>query len=237
MLTYGILVKDELDYLQKLLPSILEYKHSDDKVIVLIDEIKTPRALQDYLTQFPSVRVESYLFQRDFSAMRNHLKGLCETEWMFQIDCDEIPHKKLTSNLHQFLQDCDVNVDAVSVPRINTYEGMTEEFIEENYLNAVKNDEDWYFWPDYQARICRCKDKINWKGDIHEGLTGFNELISLVAEEENALLHHKSLSRQKSQTEFYRTFENHLKLERQLIDGRKKFQNELETIRKRFGVE
>jgi len=237
MLTYGVLVKDELDYLQQLLPRLLDNKHEAHNIMVLVDEVKTPDSVLDYLLNFPEVRVESFLFQRDFSAMRNYFKELCETEWMFQIDCDELPSIHLMESLNNILLDIDDVVDAIALPRINTYEGLTDEYIEEEYLQVVRNDRDWYFWPDYQYRLCRCVKAVEWKGDIHETLTGFRDTLQMPQEEHYAILHHKTFSRQQSQTEFYRTFENHVKLETTLKENRKTFSKQLEAMRQRFGIQ
>ncbi len=237
MLTYGILVKDELDYLQQLLPRLIENKHKADKIMVLVDEVKTPDEVLNYLSDFSQVRVEAFRFQRDFSAMRNYFKELCETQWMFQIDCDELPSIHLIRSLNDILLHIGNEVDAIALPRINTYEGLTEEYIEEEYLQVVRNDRDWYFWPDYQYRLCRCVKAVAWKGDIHETLTGFRDTLLLPQEEDYAILHHKTFSRQQSQTEFYRTFENHVKLETTLKEKRKHFSKQLEALRERFGIQ
>ena len=77
----------------------------------MVDTEQTPQAIITYLDDYPEVIVDEYRFQRDFAAMRNFFLERCETEWMFQIDCDEIPNPKLMGMIHETLSGLDDTVD------------------------------------------------------------------------------------------------------------------------------
>ena len=234
MLTYGVIVKDEQDYLESLIPHLLEHKHPEHQVRVLVDTEQTPQAIITYLDDYPEVIVDEYRFQRDFAAMRNFFLERCETEWMFQIDCDEIPNPVLMSMIHEFLCGLDDTVEVVSNPRINTFSDMTHEYEQELYLELERNENGWYHWPDYQYRIVRCASSCQWDGVVHEGLQYSGECVHLQQHEDFSLLHHKGLEKQKRQTVFYETFDEHNELADFLLQRRKNFKEQLEQMRKRF---
>lgn len=234
MLTYGVIVKDEQEYLEQLIPHLLQHKHPTHTVRVLIDVEQTPKGIIEYLSSQPEVIVDEYLFQRDFAAMRNFFLERCDTEWMFQIDCDEIPNPVLMGMLHEFISKAPPTVEVISNPRINTYADMTSEYQTELYLEVEQNEQGWYHWPDYQYRIVRCASSCLWEGVVHEGLKYAGECIHLMAHEDFSLLHHKGLEKQKRQSEFYETFDEHNELADFLLQRRKNFKTQLEQIRKRF---
>ena len=89
------------------------------------------------------------------------------------------------------------------VPRVNTVEGLTQEYIEKWRWNV--NDKGWVNWPDYQIRIWKNKPEISWTNKVHEVLKGFESYAPLPSEERLALYHPKQIERQVKQNDYYNT--------------------------------
>jgi len=88
------------------------------------------------------------------------------------------------------------------VPRINTVEGLTEDYVKRwrwNLQNGRVN------FPDYQWRIWKNTKKIRWINKVHERLDGFETYAALPAEDEFCLFHPKDIERQERQNNFYET--------------------------------
>lgn len=60
-------------------------------------------------------------------------------------------------------------------------------------------------FPDYQSRIYRRTSEIEWKGNVHETIVGYNTLTFLPAEESYSLYHPKDIERQERQNQYYET--------------------------------
>jgi hypothetical protein len=93
-------------------------------------------------------------------------------------------------------------VDLYYVPRINTVSGITQEYIQRwgwKYENNRVN------WPDYQTRIYRNSPEIQWKNKVHEVIEGYKQFTVLPAVDELALIHPKTIEKQRNQNEFYKT--------------------------------
>ena len=89
------------------------------------------------------------------------------------------------------------------VPRVNTVDGLTDEHISKWGWNV--NDSGWVNWPDYQWRIYKNSDDINWVNKVHEKLEGFKTYAPLPQIESMALYHPKDIERQEKQNEYYDT--------------------------------
>ena len=95
------------------------------------------------------------------------------------------------------------SVDALRVPRVNTVEGLTQEYIQK-WRWAV-DSRGRVNWPDPQWRIYKNNGKIQWKNKVHEVLDGYETHSILPLEEEFALEHHKDIKRQEKQNNYYDT--------------------------------
>ena len=83
--------------------------------------------------------------------MKNHLTSLCNGDYIYQIDADEIVNEYILLALPQLLEANDI--DVLRVPRINTVSGLTQEHI--NKWGWRVNNKGWVNFPDYQWRIYR----------------------------------------------------------------------------------
>ena len=149
-----------------------------------------------------NIRVISYSLNNDFASFKNNLKDNANGIFIFQIDADEIPSEYLVENLSDFIE-YNKDVDLFFVPRINTVSGLTPDHIKKWGWNVSQNG--WVNFPDYQTRIYRRTSEIEWVGNVHERIVGYNTLSVLPAEEDYCLYHPKQIERQEKQNAYYDT--------------------------------
>ena len=131
--------------------------------------------------------------------MKNKLTSLCNGDYIYQIDADEMVNEYVLRLLPQVLEQNDV--DVLMVSRINTVEGITQEHI--NKWGWKVTDQGWINFPDPQFRVYRNDEKIKWKNKVHEVLEGYKTISHLPTEKEWCLIHEKSIERQEKQNKFY----------------------------------
>ncbi len=93
------------------------------------------------------------------------------------------------------------NVDIIFVPRVNTVNGLTEAHIQQWGWRV--DEKGWINWPDYQTRIYKNTNDVEWFGKVHERITGYNTFSNFPAEEQFCLYHHKQIEKQEKQNKFY----------------------------------
>jgi len=76
------------------------------------------------------------------------------------------------------------------------------------YIIEETNDKIKYYkpinaWPDYQTRIYRRTDAVEWRNKVHERITGYSTFANFPAQEEWSLYHIKSLKKQIKQNNYY----------------------------------
>ena len=215
-ISYGITVYNEHKELDNLLFHLSKYIREEDEVVVTQDTSKVGEKsiVQDefyaiekvlekyeYGTYFQprQLKVSTFHFTKDFSALKNYTKSICSGDYIFHIDADEIPNQILLEQLPTILEINDT--DLVWVPRINTVEGITD-----FHLNLWKwrvTEQGWINFPDYQARIFRNTDDIKWIKPVHEVIDGAKTYSHLPPHEELTLRHDKDIKKQEIQNKLY----------------------------------
>jgi hypothetical protein len=198
-ISYAITVCNELEEIKRLVPFLLEHKRPEDEIVILWDENGNSK-VWEYLISIPEPRHFRDYFNKNFSEWKNKLSSVCEGDYIFQIDADEIPNDNLIENLPTILEN---NVDVILVPRVNTVQGITPQHIQA--WGWKQNDKGWIQWPDFQWRIYKNDPKIKWKNKIHEILDGFKTYSNLPEVEEYAIYHPKTIEKQEKQNSFYNT--------------------------------
>jgi hypothetical protein len=203
-ISYAITVCNEFVEIQKLIPFLLKHKRHEDEIVVLYDSKNGDNRVEEFL-RAKSINAEFQWFKDEFDGhfadWKNKLNSFCGGDYIFQIDADEIPNEVLIENLPEILKGNDV--DVILVPRVNTVEGLTDEHIQKWGWNV--DEKGWVNWPDFQYRIYKNSDDINWKNKVHEVLEGFKSISHLPMEEDLALYHPKEIKRQEKQNEYYDT--------------------------------
>ena len=203
-ISYAITVCNELEEIQELIKFLLEYKRDDDEIVVTYDSNNGSEVVLDYL-KYSSVHGQfnwhPFIFDNNFSTLKNYTKKNCSGDYVFHIDADEIPHENLVGILPETLETNDV--DLIWIPRVNTVEGLTQEHI--NKWRWSVSDKGWINYPDYQARIFRNSPEIRWVRSVHEIIEGAKKYSHLPPVEELGLYHPKTIEKQEKQNALYTT--------------------------------
>lgn len=202
-ISYAITVKDEINELTKLLNFLQLHIREEDEIVIQYDKDGATKQVKDYLKivgkMHKNHKVVSFPLNKDFATFKNNLKENCTKDYIFQIDADEIPHEALIEYLPQVLETNPV--DVVFVPRVNTVEGITQHHIFK--WNWRVNEKGWVNFPDYQMRIYKRTDEVQWMNKVHERITGYTTFSNFPAEEHWSLYHPKDIKRQEKQNKFY----------------------------------
>ncbi len=204
-ISYAITVCNELEELTTLLNFLQLHITENDEIIIQYDLSSVTTEVRDFLKIIEKLHenhiVIGFPLNKDFATFKNNLKSHCSKSYIFQIDADEIPNEFLVKSLPIVLERNPV--DLIFVPRINTVEGITDEHIKKWGWRV--NEKGWINWADYQSRIYRNTEDIEWMNKVHEQITGYSTVSNLPALEEWSLYHHKKISKQEKQNDFYET--------------------------------
>ena len=203
-ISYAVTVCNEFTEIQKLIPYLLDNIRPEDEIVILYDSKNGDEKVEEYLrakSVNPSYSWHSGEFDGHFANWKNKLTDLCNGDYIFQIDADEIPNEELIQNLPQILE---MNsVDVILVPRVNLVDGLTDEYIQKWKWNV--DDKGRVNWPDPQWRVYKKSESIRWINKVHEKLDGYDTISNLPWVEELALFHHKDIEKQIKQNDYYDT--------------------------------
>jgi len=209
-ISYAITACNEHVELERLLGQLNEHLRPEDEIVVQLDhgatkEVEKVAIKYNIGTKYDYHRVW-YPLNNDFASFKNHLKGICKNDYIFQIDADEYLSDTLILNLPDILE-INPEVDIYAVPRINTVEGLTQEHIQKWGWRI--DERGWVNYPDYQVRLCKNTPQFKWVGKVHErilGDDGFNANVSfLPTGYDLELIHPKTIERQEKQNNYYNT--------------------------------
>ena len=203
-ISYAVTVCNEFTEIQKLIPYLLDNIRPEDEIVILYDSKNGDKKVEEYLrakSVNPSYSWHSGEFDGHFANWKNKLTDLCNGDYIFQIDADEIPNEELIQNLPQILE---MNsVDVILVPRVNLVDGLTDEYIKKWNWNV--DDKGRVNWPDPQWRVYKKSESIRWINKVHEKLEGYDTISNLPWVEELSLFHHKDIDKQIKQNDYYDT--------------------------------
>mgnify|MGYP001372456376 FL=1 len=203
-ISYAITVCNEFKEIQKLIPYLLENKRPDDEIVVLYDSKNGDVKIEEYLrakSVNPSYSWHSGEFDGHFADWKNKLTDLCNGDYIFQIDADEIPNEELIQNIPAILEMNEV--DVILVPRVNLVDGLTDEYIKK--WKWVVDEKGRVNWPDPQWRVYKKSESIRWVNKVHEKIVGYDTVSNLPWVEELSLFHHKDIEKQIKQNDYYDT--------------------------------
>jgi glycosyltransferase involved in cell wall biosynthesis len=198
-ISYAILTHNEGQCIEDLITFLLANKRDCDEIVIVDDnstEILTRNILKSH-KDFVCLHYRA--FDGDHT-QKNYLNSKCTKDYILQLDADELVHKEFLDSLPQILEDHN-NVDLFIMPRINTVEGLTEEWIKKWNWNV--NDTGWVNFPDWQMRLYRNCNWVKWDGLLHSKIVGYKEYAFLPQEELYCILHPKKLDRQIEQNNLY----------------------------------
>ncbi len=182
-ISYSITTHNETVSLMKLVDFLLKYKDEEDEIVILDDysDNEKTSAYLDAACSIHEITFEQRHLHKDYAGQKNHLSRMCKSEYIINIDADELPNKWLIKNIKTILE-ANPTIDLYWVPRVNTVEGLTQEHIQK--WGWQVNDKGWVNFPDYQGRIWRNRQNIRWEKPVHEQLVGYKEHTYLPQEED-----------------------------------------------------
>ena len=204
MYSIGITVCNETKEIQSLINLLSRHINKKFEIVVLYDSKNGDEKVEEYLrakSVNPTYSWHSGEFDGHFADWKNKLTDLCNGDYIFQIDADEIPNKELIDNLPQILE---MNsVDVILVPRVNLVDGLTDEYIKKWNWNV--DDKGRVNWPDPQWRVYKKSESNRSINKVHEKLEGYDTISNLPWVEELSLFHHKDIDKQIKQNDYYDT--------------------------------
>ena len=200
-ISYAITVCSELEEIQRLLTFLLKHKELQDEIVITYDSKNGIKDIEEYLKSNIGFSWHPYEFDGNFSDLKNHTKSMCSGDYIFHLDADEIPHEFLMEQVHTVIEMNDV--DLIWTPRVNTVEGLTDEWV--NKWGWRISEKGWVNYPDYQARIFKNHPDIKWVKPVHEVISGHKSFAHLPPHEELSLYHPKTIDKQIKQNQLYST--------------------------------
>ena len=198
-ISFAITACNEHIELERLLKQLDKNIKKSDEIVVQLD-ITATQEVKDVVSKYKLINYIHPL-NNDFATFKNNLKSICTNEWIFFIDADEYLSNDLLFNIHEILDANKGIVDVISVPRINTVDGLTREHIDK--WRWFVDENGYVNYPDYQTRICTNKPNIEWVNKVHERLTGWKTTANLPYGYD--LIHPKTIERQEHQNNYYNT--------------------------------
>ena len=148
-ISYAITVCNEKIEVKQLVDFLLLKKRPQDEIVVLYDQKNGDEEIAEMLiklNKLPNFQMMRGFFEGHFADWKNKLNDYCTGDYIFQIDADEMPSEFLIDKLPTILENN--QVDMFLVPRVNTVEGLTEEYVKKWRWNV--NEKGWVI-----GLICR----------------------------------------------------------------------------------
>ena len=198
-ISYAILTHNEGECIAELLTLLTTYKRDIDEIVVVDDysnDEKTKFILNDVKDL---IKLEYRTFDGDHT-QKNYLNSLCSGDYILQLDADELVHPEFLEMLPELLEENN-ETDLFIMPRINTVEGLTQEWIDKWRWNV--NEKGWVNFPDWQMRLYRNCDWVKWNGLLHSKIEGHKTFVFLPTEKLFCIIHNKQIDRQVAQNTLY----------------------------------
>ena len=198
-ISYALLTHNEGKYIETLLTFLINNKRQDDEIVV-VDDFSNDQETVDILKKHNnSIKLYHRIFDGDHT-QKNYLNSMCTGDYILQLDADELVTIDFIHILPELLEENN-ETDLFIMPRINTVEGLTSEWIAKWKWNV--NEKGWVNFPDWQMRLYRNCEWVKWDGLLHSKIEGHKTYVFLPAEELFCILHSKQLDRQITQNSLY----------------------------------
>ena len=203
-LSYAITTHNEYDEINELLGLLIHHIDKDDEICILDDysDERTQEVFRSWTQQYGdkvNIKIKQRALNKDFATHKNYLNSMCSGDYIFNMDADEKPHDALLNQIKPILEMNEVEL--VWIPRVNTVDGITDEYIKRCGWRVT--EKGWVNYPDYQARLYKNVEHIKWVRPVHEYIDGAKTYSHLPPYEELSLYHHKTIEKQEQQNRFY----------------------------------
>lgn len=199
---------NECDYLRDLIKHLRVIKLTSSTPIdiyIQADSTKLNQCGRNAIATGTDIikKVVEFPFEGDFAKFKNNLFEICEGDYIYQVDADEIPTTvQILYLTNMVIQD--PNIDLIHIPRINIVNGITEEDIAKwGWRITDLHGKKIINFPDYQGRFYKNTHNVRWGGKVHERIQGSYLTEHLPAVPEMSMIHIKGIDRQRKQNEMY----------------------------------
>jgi glycosyltransferase involved in cell wall biosynthesis len=211
-ISYLVTVHNEtLELLQLIekLKTHIDFVAINDEVVIL-DDFSDNEDTKKILSKAKSYgfTVVQHALNKNFAEHKNYGSKRCVGDYIVQIDSDEYLFPNLLNNMHELLES-NPTVELYRVPRLNIVRGATDNDARNWGWHIMKLPEfgdlpiiNWNSG-DYQSRIYKNSLRIQWHKPLHETITGASIVADLPKEVDYAIIHDKTIDRQRAQNEFY----------------------------------
>ena len=212
-ISYLVTCKNEtLELLQLIekLKTHIDFVAPNDEVVIL-DDFSNNEDTKKILAKAKSYgfTVVQHSLNKNFSEHKNYGSKRCVGDYILQIDADEYLSQPLLNNIHEII-DSNPTVELYRVPRVNIVRGATDNDARNWGWHMTKLPEfgdlpiiNWHTTGDYQSRIYKNSLRIQWHKPLHETIMGASIVADLPKEVDYAIIHDKTIDRQRAQNEFY----------------------------------
>jgi glycosyltransferase involved in cell wall biosynthesis len=200
-ISFAITVCNEHEELNRLLKQLTDTVGPEHEIIVQGDQGNVTDTVVSVLRKYMGdISYIEYPLNKNFAAFKNNLFKNCKGDYIFSLDADEYLSDVFLENIMELL-DSEPDVDCFAVPRKNTVEGITQQYVKQM---GWKDENGIVNWPDYQKRLFKNNGKIKFYGNVHEQLFGMEKIAYLPTDTFDwCLIHPKTFERQKKQNELY----------------------------------
>ena len=181
----GMITYNDEECIRATMENVVPYITDD---FVITDGGSTDKTI-DIIKEY-DVNLLHRKWANDFEIQKNNSLDAATQEWRIWIDADETYEPIFWNQIAWYIRDAESRkVDCINMPRINTVEGVTQEFADQHgwslsYFN-------WVNYPDYQQRIF--KSHCKFAGRTHERIINVKTDAALVGVH---CKHPKTLERQ-----------------------------------------
>ena len=212
-ISYLVTVHNEtLELLQLIekLKTHIDFVAPNDEVVIL-DDFSNNEDTKKILSKAKSYgfTVVQHSLNKNFSEHKNYGSKRCVGDYILQIDADEYLSQHLLNNIHEIIES-NPTVELYRVPRVNIVRGATDNDARNWGWHISKLPEfgdlpiiNWHTTGDYQSRIYKNSLRIQWHKPLHETIIGASIVTDLPKEVDYAIIHDKTIERQRNQNMFY----------------------------------
>lgn len=211
-ISYLVTCKNETLELLQLIENLkthIDFVAPNDEVVIL-DDFSNNEDTKKILAKAKSYgfTVVQHSLNKNFSEHKNYGSKRCVGDYILQIDADEYLSQPLLNNIHEII-DSNPTVELYRVPRVNIVRGATDNDARNWGWHMTKlpefGDLPIINWGngDYQSRIYKNSLRIQWHKPLHETIMGASIVADLPKEVDYAIIHDKTIDRQRAQNEFY----------------------------------
>ena len=198
-LSYLVTCHNETDSLEKLLSKLVQNKKNNHEIVLLDDYSDNPKTLEIIQKYKEKINFYQHKLDKNYGAHKNYGIELCKGEWIFQLDADEVPTDGLIENIDLIIESNNNN-EVLWLPRLNYFIGVTDLDVTTwgwRLYDGMIN------YPDYQSRLYQNLPHIRYERRLHEKVEGFKSYVFIPPQKDYAIIHDKTIERQRKQNEFY----------------------------------